>query len=146
MIPSVVLWQYVKVLFGKHGLELHDVSGQRGGSGPGSFYKTLGGHSCGLEVGLSELWEEAYKKQLVSEFPIRIVHSQGHFFKLQLFLEQGYGSVVTRLEGLEFSPLLASLFLPLGTFPFTPEWTMGHFDFSLFLVNLGVMVLEPVVA
>ena len=88
MIPSAVLWQYVKVLFGKYGLELHDVSGQQGGSGlclftvPGSFYKMLGGHSYGLEVGLSELWKEAYKKQLVSEFPIRIVHSRGHFFKL----------------------------------------------------------------
>ena len=31
-------------------------------------------------------------------------------------------------------------------FSFTPEWTTGHFDFSLFPVNLGVVILEPVVA
>jgi len=74
----------------------------------------LGDHSCGLEVGLSELWEETCKKQLVSEFPIRVVHLWGHFFKLQLFLEQRCGSVATQSEGSEFSPLLASLFLPLG--------------------------------
>ena len=29
---------------------------------------------------------------------------------------------------------------------FTPEWTTGHFDFSFFPVNLGVVILEPVIA
>ena len=106
----------------------------------------LGGRSCGSEVGLSELWKEVCKKQLVSKFPIRVVCLRRHFFKLQLFLEQGCGSIVTRSEGLEFSSFLASLFLPLGVSPFTLEWTMDHFNFSFFLVNLGVVVLEPVVA
>jgi len=88
MIPSAVLWQYVKVLFGEHGLELCDVGRQWGSSSlclltaPGSFCEMLGGRSCGLEVSLSELQEEVYKKQSVSEFPIRVVHSWGHFFKL----------------------------------------------------------------
>ena len=101
MIPSAVLQQYVKVLFGEYGLELHNVGEQRSNSGlclltaPSSFYETLGGRSCGSEVGLSELWEGAYKKQSVSEFPIRVVRSQGRFFKLQLFLEQRCMSVVT---------------------------------------------------
>ena len=81
----------------------------------------LEGRSCSSEVSLSELQEEACKKQSVFEFPIRVVHSQGHFFKLQLFLEQGCGSVVTRLEGSEFSPFLVSLFLLLGTSLFTLE-------------------------
>jgi len=152
MVLFAVLWQYVKVLLGKHGLERCDVGGQWGGSSlclftvPGSFHEMLGGRSCGSEVGLSELWEEACKKQLVSKLPIRVVHSWGRFFKLQLFLEQGCGSVVTRSEGSEFSPLLVGLFLLLGVSSFTPKWTMGHFDFSLFPVNLGVVVLEPVVA
>jgi len=49
-------------------------------------------------------------------------------------------------EGLEFSPLLAGLFLLQGTSSFILEWTTGHFDFSLFPVNLGIVVLESVVA
>jgi len=88
MVPLAVLRQYVKVLLGKHGLELCDVGGQRSGSGmylftmPGSFCETLGGHSCGLEVGLSELQENACKEQLVSRLPIRAVHWQRCIFKL----------------------------------------------------------------
>jgi len=50
------------------------------------------------------------------------------------------------LEGSEFSSFLAGLFLPEGASSFTPEWTTGHFDFSLFPVNLGVVILEPVIA
>ena len=79
MIPSAVLQQYVKVLFGKHGLELCDIGRQWGGSGlccfiaPGFFCEMLGGHSYGLEVSLSKLREEVCKKQLVSKFPIRVV-------------------------------------------------------------------------
>ena len=88
MILSAVLQQYVKVLFGEHRLELCNISRQQGSSSlclftvPSSFYEILGGHSCGSEVGLSELWKEACKKQLVSEFPIRVVYSQGRLFKL----------------------------------------------------------------
>ena len=55
-------------------------------------------------------------------------------------------SITTQSEGPEFNPLLAGLFLLQNVFSFTLEWTMGHFDFLLFLVNLGVVVLEPVVA
>ena len=33
---------------------------------PGSFHETLGGHSHGLEVGLSELQENTCKEQSVS--------------------------------------------------------------------------------
>ena len=53
---------------------------------------------------------------------------------------------MTQLESSEFNPLLAGLFLPQGASSFTPEQTTGHLDFSLFLVNLGVVVLELVVA
>ena len=53
---------------------------------------------------------------------------------------------MTQLESSEFNPLLAGLFLPQGASSFTPEQTTGHLDFSLFLVNLGVVVLEPVIA
>ena len=59
---------------------------------------------------------------------------------------QGRGSIVTQSESLEFNPLLAGLFLPQGTSSFTLERTMGHLDFSFFPVDLGVVVLEPVVA
>jgi len=61
-------------------------------------------------------------------------------------LEQRCGSVTTRSEGLEFNPLLVGLFLPLGMSSFILEWITGHFDFSLFLVNLEVVVLKPIVA
>ena len=80
MIPLAVLRQYVKVLLGKHGLELCDIGGQRSGSGiclftaPGSFHEMLGGRSYGSKVSLSELQENAYKKQSVSGLPIRVVH------------------------------------------------------------------------
>jgi len=40
---------------------------------PGFFCETLGGRSHGLEVSLSELWENACKEQLVSKLPIRAV-------------------------------------------------------------------------
>ena len=53
---------------------------------------------------------------------------------------------MTQSESLEFNPLLAGLFLLQGASSFTPEQTMGHLDFSLIPVNLGVVVLEPVVA
>ena len=77
MILLVVLGQYVKVLLGKHRLELCDVGRQWSGSGmclftaPGFFCKILGGCSHGLEVSLSKLWENAYKEQSVSGLPIR---------------------------------------------------------------------------
>jgi len=88
MVPLGVLRQYVKVLLGKHRLELHDVGRQWSGSGmrlftvPGSFCKMLGGCSCDLEVSLSELWENAYKEQLVSRLPIGAVHWWRCVFKL----------------------------------------------------------------
>ena len=80
MISFAVLRQYVKVLLSEHWLELRDVGRQWTGSGEclltasGSFHKMLGGHSCGLEVNLGKLWEEAYKEQLVSKLLIRVVH------------------------------------------------------------------------
>ena len=55
-------------------------------------------------------------------------------------------SITTQSEGPEFNPLLAGLFLPQDVFSFTLEWTIGHFNFLLFLVNLRVVVLEPVIA
>jgi len=61
----------------------------------GSFCKMLGSGSYGLEVNLGKLQKEACKKQPVFKLPIWIVHLQRRFFKLQLFLEQGYGSVMT---------------------------------------------------
>ena len=61
-------------------------------------------------------------------------------------MKKGRGPVTTRSKGSEFSPLLVSLFLPQGASSFTPEGAMGYFNFSLFPVNLGVVVLEPVVA
>jgi len=88
MIPFAVLWQYVKVLFGKYGLKLCNIGRQQSGKGlcllaaSSSFYKTLGGRSCGLEVGLSKLWEDMCKKQLVSKLPIRAVHLWRRVFKL----------------------------------------------------------------
>ena len=53
---------------------------------------------------------------------------------------------MTQSESLEFNPLLAGLFLPQSTSFFIPERTTGYLNFSLFLVDLGVVVLEPVVA
>jgi len=47
---------------------------------------------------------------------------------------------------LEFSSFLAGLLLPEGASSFTPEWTTGHFNFSFFPVNLGIVILELVVA
>ena len=88
MIPFVVLWQYVKVLLGEHGLELCDVGRQRSGSGKclltasGSLHKTLGGCSCSSEVNLSKFREDVCKEQLVSEPPVRAAHLQRHFFEL----------------------------------------------------------------
>ena len=41
---------------------------------------------------------------------------------------------------------MVGLFFPKGASSFIPEWTTGYFDFSLFPVNLGVVILEPVVA
>ena len=51
-----------------------------------------------------------------------------------------------RLKGSEFNPLLASLFLPQGVSSLAAEGTASHFNLSFFLVNLGVVVLEPVIA
>jgi len=79
MIPLAILWQYVKVFFGKHGLELRNIGGQQSGSGlylfaaPGSLCEMLGGCSHSLEVSLSELQEEAHKEESVSRLPIRAV-------------------------------------------------------------------------
>ena len=53
---------------------------------------------------------------------------------------------MTRPEGSEFDPLLASLFLSQGASSLTAEGTASHFNLSFFLVNLGVVVLEPVIA
>jgi len=88
VILFVVLWQYIKVLFSKHILELHDVGGQRIGNGlhlltaSGSFHKMLGGCSHSLKVDLDKLWEDMYKEQSVSKLPIWVVCLQRHFFKL----------------------------------------------------------------
>jgi len=88
MIPLAVLWQYVKVFFGEHGLELRDVGGQRSGSGlclfamPGSLRETLGGRSHSSEVSLSELREEARKEESVSRLLVGAVRLQRRFFKL----------------------------------------------------------------
>jgi len=53
---------------------------------------------------------------------------------------------MTRSEGSEFNPLLASLFLLQGMFFLAAEETASHFDLFFFLVNLGVVVLELVIA
>ena len=88
MIPLAVLGQYIKVLLSKHGLEFCDVGGQQSGRSmhlfiaPGSFHKTLGGHSHGLEVSLSELQKNIYKEQSVSGLPIRAVCWRRGVFKL----------------------------------------------------------------
>jgi len=73
-------WQYVKVFFGEHGLELCDVGGQQSGGGlclfamSGSLREMLGSHSHSSEVSLSELREEAHKEESVSRLPIGAVH------------------------------------------------------------------------
>jgi len=65
MIPLAVLWQYVKIFFGKHRLELCDVGRQRIGDSlcffttSGSLHEMLGGRSHSSEIGLGELWEKA---------------------------------------------------------------------------------------
>ena len=88
VIPFAVLWQYVKVLLGEYRLELHDVGGQWSSSSKclltasGSLHETLGGRSCGLEVDLSKFWEDACKKQSVSEPPVRATHLRRRFFEL----------------------------------------------------------------
>ena len=88
MIPFVVLRQYVKVLFSKHGSELHDIGRQQSSSSEcfltmsGSFHETLGGRSGSLEVGLGKLWKEAYKEQSVSKLPTGAICLQRHFFKV----------------------------------------------------------------
>jgi len=88
MISLAVLWQYVKVLLGEHGLELCDIGRQQSSSGlclftvPGSFYEMLESHSYGSEVSLSELWENVCKEQSVSKLPIRVVRLWRCFFKL----------------------------------------------------------------
>jgi len=87
MIPLVVLQQYVKVFFGEHGLELHNVSGQWSDSDlclfamSGSLCEMLGGCSHSSEVGLSELLEEAYKEESVSRLPIEGIQLRRRFFK-----------------------------------------------------------------
>ena len=53
---------------------------------------------------------------------------------------------MTRPEGSEFNPLLVSLFLSQDMFSLTAEGTASHFDLFFFPVDLGVVVLEPVVA
>jgi len=91
MIPLAVLWQYVKVFFGEHGLELCDVGGQQSGSGlclfaaSGSLCETLGGHSHSSEVGLGELWEEVCKEESVPRLPIGGIRLWRHFFKFFQF-------------------------------------------------------------
>ena len=88
MIPLAVLWQYVKVFFGEHGLELRDISGQRSVSGlclfatSGSLREILGGCSHSLEVGRSELWEKVRKEESVSRLPVRAVRLRRHLFEL----------------------------------------------------------------
>jgi len=88
MIPLAVLWQYVKVFFGEHGLEFRDVGGQWSGSSlclfatSGSLHKTLGSHSYSSEVGRSELRKEVHKEESVSRLPVRAVHLQRGLFKL----------------------------------------------------------------
>jgi len=87
MIPLAVLRQYVKVFFGKHGLELRDIGKQRSGGGlclfamSGSLHEALGGRSHSSEVGQSELWEETHKEESVSRLPIRGTWLQGRFFR-----------------------------------------------------------------
>ena len=87
MIPLAVLWQYVKVFFGEHGLKLRDVGGQRSGGGlclfatSGSLREALGGRSHSSEVSRSELREEACKEESVSGLPIRGTQLRGCFFK-----------------------------------------------------------------
>ena len=39
-----------------------------------------------------------------------------------------------------------SLILPKRLYGVTLEWTTGHLDFFFFPVDLGVVVLEPVIA
>jgi len=104
MIPFAVLRQYVKVLFGEHGLELHDIGRQWSGGGlclfatSGSLHEALGDCSHSSEVSWSKLREEACKEELVSGLPIRDIRLRRRFFKffrLWLFLEQGRGSVST---------------------------------------------------
>jgi len=89
------------------------------------------------------LWEETCKEQSVSELPTQVVHLQRLLLQ---FLEQRCGSITTRLKGSEFNPLLASLFLLQGTFSLTAKGTTSHFDLSFFPVDLGVVVLELVIA
>jgi len=87
MISLTVLWQYVEVFFGEHGLELRDVGGQWSGSGlclfatPGFLRETLGGCSHRSEVGLSELRKEARKEEPVSRLPIGGIRLQKGFFR-----------------------------------------------------------------
>jgi len=104
MILLAVLWQYVKVFFGEHGLELRDVDGQWSGGGlclsatSGSLREALGGRSHSSEVGQSELREEARKEESVSGLLIRGIRLRRRFFEffqLELFLEQRRGSVST---------------------------------------------------
>ena len=88
VILFAVLWQYIKVLLGKHGSELHNIGGQRSGSGlcfravSGSFRKALGCRGRGSEVNLVRLWEEACEEQSVSELPTRVVRLWGLFLWL----------------------------------------------------------------
>jgi len=96
-----MLWQYVKVLLGEYRLELRDIGGQWSDSGKclltasGSLRETLGGRSCGLEVDLGKFWKDACKEQSVSEPLVKATHLRRYFFELWLFLEKGYGSVIT---------------------------------------------------
>ena len=45
-----------------------------------------------------------------------------------------------------YNPFLVSLFLPQSTFSLIAKGTASHFNLSFFPVNLGVVVLEPVIA
>jgi len=53
---------------------------------------------------------------------------------------------MTISDGLKLESFLAGLFLPEGTSIFAAKRAADHFDFFFLPVNLGVVVLEPVIA
>ena len=96
-----MLWQYVKVLLGKYGLELRDVGRQQSGSSKcllttsGSLCKMLGGHSCGSEVDLSKFWEViavAQRSTSVSSGKMRVRNSWSPSLQLGLHIYRGVSS------------------------------------------------------
>ena len=96
-----MLWQYVKVLLGKYGLELRDVGRQQSGSSKcllttsGSLCKMLGGHSCGSEVDLSKFWEViavAQRSTSVSSGKMRVRNSQSPSPQSGLHVREGISS------------------------------------------------------